>query len=108
MIERSSAESFDASVSDFSYEKVGRPGLPSNVVATLLDKLSSDDTFRDLFQQNPAAALKQIGAPEPEASAACMAVTKLASKDAIKASGHALTAQLTGTLMLQPITLNAR
>jgi putative modified peptide len=108
MIERSTAESFDASVSDFSYERVGRPGLPRNVVATLLDKLGSDDTFRDLFQKNPAAALKQIGVQEPEAFAICMTVTKLASKDAIKASSHALTTQLTGTLGQQPITLNAR
>ena len=82
--------------------------LPANVVASLLDKLGSDDKFRDLFQKNPAAALKQVGAAEPEACAACMTVTKLASKDAIKASSKALTAQLTKTLMLQPITLNAR
>jgi putative modified peptide len=108
MIERSAVESFDASVSDFSYEKVGRPGLPGSVVATLLDKLGSDDTFRDLFQKNPAAALKQVGAPEPENCAACMTVTKLASKDTIKASSQALTAQLTGTLEQTPVTLNAR
>jgi putative modified peptide len=108
MIERSTAESFEKSVSDFSYERVARPRLPSNVVATLLDKLGSDDTFRDLFQQNPAAALKQIGVQEPDAFAMCMAVTKLASKDAIKASSQVLTAQLTGTLAQQPITLNAR
>jgi putative modified peptide len=82
--------------------------MPANVVATLLDKLGSDDAFRDLFTKNPAAALKQVGAPEPEACAACMTVTNLASKDAIKASRQALTSQLTATLGQTPVTLNAR
>ena len=82
--------------------------LPAKVVASLLDKLSSDDAFRDLFQKNPAAALRQVGAPDPEGCAACMTVKKLAPKDAIKAASKELTAQLTKTLMLQPITLNAR
>jgi hypothetical protein len=61
MIERSTAEGFEAPVSDFSYEKTGRPGLPADVVAALLHKLGSDDTFRDLFQKNPAAALTNWG-----------------------------------------------
>jgi putative modified peptide len=81
--------------------------LPAKVVASLLDKLGSDDKFRDLFQKNPAAALKQVGAPEPEACALCLSVKKLASKDTIKASSKALTAQLAGTLNLTPVTLNA-
>ena len=82
--------------------------MPANVVAALLDKLGSDDAFRDLFTKNPAAALKQVGAPEPEACAGCMKVTNLASKDAIKASRQALTTQLAGKLNLTPVHLNAR
>jgi len=82
--------------------------LPANVVASLLDKLGSDDAFRDLFQKNPAAALKQVGAPEPEACAACLTVTKLASKEMIKASNQALTTHLTKSLAQTPVTLNAR
>jgi putative modified peptide len=83
--------------------------LASNVVATLLDKLGSDDAFRELFQKNPAAALQQAGASKADAEscAHCMKPGKLASKDAIKASKQALTAQLTGALNLTPVHLNA-
>jgi putative modified peptide len=82
--------------------------LPANVVASLLDKLGSDDAFRDLFQKNAVAALRQIGAPDPEGCAMCMKAPMLASKDAIKAANKQLTTQLTGTLGQQPITLVAR
>lgn len=84
--------------------------LAGNVVATLLDKLGSDDDFRKLFTNNPEAALKSAGASDADAKscAGCLKVTSLASKDAIKASRQALTAQLTGTLTQTPVTLNAR
>lgn len=81
--------------------------LPAKVVASLLEKLGSDDVFRSLFEKNPAAALRQVGAPDPDDCARCMKVKKLASKDTIKASSKALTAQLAGTLNLTPVTLNA-
>ena len=82
--------------------------LPAKVVASLLDKLGSDDAFRDLFQKNAVAALRQIGAPDPEGCAMCMKAPELASKEAIKAANKQLTTQLTGTLGQQPITLVAR
>lgn len=84
--------------------------LAGNVVATLLDKLGSDDDFRKLFADDPETALKKAGASAADAKscAGCLKVTKLASKDAIKASNQALTTQLTGKLTQTPVTLNAR
>lgn len=86
----------------------GPQGLPNNVVAALLHKLGNDDQFRELFQRDTVEALRQVGAPDPEGCAPCMKVTKLADKATIRASGDALTAQLTGALALVPIHLNAR
>jgi putative modified peptide len=84
--------------------------LAGNIVATLLDKLGSDDDFRKLFTDDPEAALKKAGASDADAKSCrgCLKVTKLASKDAIKASNQALTTQLTGRLTQTPIHLNAR
>jgi putative modified peptide len=82
--------------------------LPGKVVAHLLDKLSNDDAFRALFQKNPAEALKQVGAPEPENGALCLKVEKLADKASIKASREALIVSLTGTLDLHLPQLIAR
>ena len=82
--------------------------LPANVVAQLLEKLSSDDTFRALFLQNPVEALRQAGAPDPEGCAPCMKVTKLADKASIKATNQALVTQLTGNLNQQIPLLIAR
>jgi len=84
--------------------------LAGNVVATLLDKLGSDDDFRKLFADNPEAALKKAGATDADAKSCggCLKVTKLATKDAISASKQALTAALTGKLTQTPIHLNAR
>jgi putative modified peptide len=64
------------------------------VVDTLLDKLSSDDGFRSLFQKNPREALRQIGHETPEKSVGvagsdpvmCCQSIALASKEQIKAS----------------------
>jgi putative modified peptide len=82
--------------------------LPGKVVAQLLTKLGSDDVFRELFQEDPAAALKQVGAPDPEGSALCLKVPKLADKEAIKAAHTALTTQLSAQLMQHPPTLLLR
>ena len=84
--------------------------LASSVVATLLDKLGSDDAFRELFQKNPAAALQQAGASKADAEscAHCMKPSKLADKATIKATQKALTAQLTGKLDQTPVHLTAR
>lgn len=82
--------------------------LPANVVAQLLSKLGSDDTFRALFQSNPVEALRQVGAPDPEGCAHCLKVPTLASKESIKAAQTALTTQLAGNLGQNPPTLLVR
>ena len=74
--------------------------LSEDTVDTLLDKLSSDDGFRDQFQKDPRQALAAIGhAPAKDAAVddgawACMDVKQLASKEAIQASRDALRTQL--------------
>ena len=70
--------------------------LSAKAADALLDKLSSDDKFRDLFKKDTAAALKQVGAP-PEA-AGCCNPKKLPSKDAIKKARDVLRSQLTSKL----------
>jgi putative modified peptide len=82
--------------------------LPGKVVSALLDKLGSDDAFRDLFQSNPAEALRQVGAPEPEDCARCLKIKKLADKKTIKAASDELKTHLAGTLSLQVPQLIAR
>lgn len=74
--------------------------LSEETVDALLDKLSSDDDFRDTFQKNPRKALGALGHKpaqdtKVESGAwSCMSVSKLASKDAIKASRDTLRKQL--------------
>lgn len=71
--------------------------LTPQQVDTLLDKLGSDDAFRELWSTDTAAALKSIGIPE--AAAACFGnVKSLASKDKLQASRSALQKRLTGLL----------
>jgi putative modified peptide len=73
---------------------------------TLLDKLSSDDAFREQFQKDPGAALKSIGADE--AAGSCLSVKKLAPKVAIKNARDALHKTLTSTLAQTVHDLNAK
>lgn len=74
--------------------------LSEDTVDTLLDKLASDDGFRDAFQKSPRSALASIGhkaaadPKETEGAWMCMSVSQLASKEAIKASHSALREQL--------------
>ena len=74
-----------------------------DVANKLLDKLSSDDNFRALFESNPRAALRQVGHETPEADrdvkgadplVCCYSVKALASKEQIQAARKELTAQL--------------
>lgn len=82
--------------------------LPAIVADKLLEMLSTDDDFRSLFQENPAAALARLGHAQPVTRADnlppsegdafyCMTSNKLASKEEIAASReelkHFLTAQ---------------
>jgi putative modified peptide len=86
--------------------------ISPKVVDVLLDKLSGDDDFRARFKADPRAALASLGdddarnAPADASGAwACLAVTELASKDAIAASRAELTRQLSAEVMFTPFKL---
>jgi putative modified peptide len=75
--------------------------LSEATVDTLLDKLSSDDDFRGLFQASPRRALASLGhdaaasAKENDVGAwTCMTTAPLASKQEIAASRQLLRNQL--------------
>lgn len=74
------------------------------VADKLLDKLSSDDDFRALFERNPRAALRQVGHETADGDRdvkgadpvlCCNNLTRLASKEAIAAARKELQTQLT-------------
>lgn len=65
--------------------------LDPALVDALLDRLSSDDVFRELFATDPHKALAELGYRHP---AECMKVTKLASKDEIRKARDELREQL--------------
>ena len=86
--------------------------LSDETAAKLLDKLATDDDFRDLFQKNPRQALADVGhAPAADASVkeglwTCLSVSMLADKKDIAASRDTLRRQLaTQQASAQPITL---
>ena len=89
--------------------------LPDDIVDALLDKLSSDDDFRNQFQADPKSALASLGfAPAAKAGAnetgawSCCQVSELASKESIRKSRQSLREQLTsGSAAYNPISLNA-
>ena len=89
--------------------------LSEDIVDSLLEKLGSDDAFREQFQSSPRAALASLGhqaaasAKDGEAGVwACMATASLASKEAIKASHVALRLQLLSTqAAYHPISLQS-
>lgn len=81
--------------------------LPANIVDQLLDKLSTDDAFRTLFESDPEAALTKLGYTPPPGSCDCMRSSKLADKKTIAATGAAMREQLIlGTLSQIPNKLN--
>lgn len=94
-------------------------GLDPAVADRLLDLLSTDDAFRDLFQRNPAAALRQAGqrgtdalrtslqSDGEEPSLDCFQVTQLASKDVVSNSRDELRTMLTSGLSMNIPTLDA-
>ena len=88
--------------------------ISPKVVDALLDKLSSDDDFRSRFKTDARAALAELGdddarnAPAGSSGAwACLAVTELASKEAIAASRAELARQLSSEVMFTPFKLQA-
>lgn len=88
--------------------------LSEETVDALLDKLSSDDDFREKFQKNPRKALAAVGHDSAgddrvtEGAWMCMSVKQLASKEAIKASRDNLRKQLLSAQAAQmPIHMEA-
>lgn len=86
--------------------------LSDETAIALLDKLSTDDTFRETFSANPRSALAALGhGPALDASQAegiwdCWLIGQLASKEVIRASRDQLLRQVTTAKAgAHPITL---
>lgn len=82
--------------------------LTPDLADRLLDKLGSDDGFRDLFDKNPAKAMQQIGAPKDFDCGECKRPQPLASKDQFKRSRDAFRKTLVGNSTLSVFTLEAK
>ncbi|MCC5069844.1 NHLP-related RiPP peptide [Xanthomonas campestris pv. raphani] len=82
--------------------------LQPDAAHKLLDLLATDDEFRDLFKNDPKAALIQVGHPAEEAEllAAQLKVETLADKAAIAQARDDIHANLTSSVSMQPIRLN--
>ena len=82
------------------------PTLSAAVAKNLLEKLSTDDAFRDLFVTDPAKALEKAGYDSTDKAVAaqnatlsvCCKVRELASKETIQASFDELLAMFTSGL----------
>jgi len=89
--------------------------LSEELVDKLLDKLSSDNEFRAVFQKSPRIALAYLGhdaaayASDTDKGAwACMSCEKLASAAVIKKSRAALRTQLlSANAKFNPVSLEA-
>lgn len=78
-----------------STEQTRQPMDPA-VVDKLLDRLSSDDEYRELFAKDPRAALEQVGHKAPSDDAmACARTETLASKEEIAQARKLLADHLT-------------
>lgn len=79
-------------------KKVGPQPLDAAVANRLLDLLSTDDAFRELFVRDARAALETAGYVNDDPTAAhpamCLQVHALASKESIAASRSKLTSSL--------------
>ncbi len=88
--------------------------LSEELVDKLLDKLSSDNEFRAVFQKSPRIALAYLGhdaaayaSDNDKGAWACMSCEKLASAADIKKSRNALRKQLLSAQATQhPIALD--
>jgi len=86
--------------------------LPAEVADRLLDLLSSDDDFRNLFSSDPARALVKAGfdqgkLAELEALKVCLKVSSLAPKEVLRSSRDRIRGTLTSGINMQPIILDA-
>lgn len=77
------------------------PPMEPQIADKLLELLSSDDEFRDLFVRDRVAALAQVGYPEPaNATIECTSVSGIASKEEIAAAREELQRHLTSSASL--------
>lgn len=76
--------------------------LPPQVVDALLDRLASDDAFREHFARAPDQALRTLGFEFPAGLDCCREpVKQLASKETIAATRDALRDELVGSELSQ-------
>ncbi len=81
-------------------------GLAPSVADVLLDKLSTDDEFRDLFESDPGAALSELG-HTPGEEVSCLVVEQLADKAVIAQARDEIRSMLLGALTNIPHKLEA-
>lgn len=89
--------------------------FPEALVDKLLDKLYSDNEFREVFLRSPRIALAYLGhegasnaSPSEQGAWSCLQCKQLASPEAIKASRDALRQQLISSMAAQtPIRLGS-
>jgi putative modified peptide len=84
--------------------------LTPELADRLLDQLSQDDGFRDLFRKDPRAALAQVGLDTSGTDGAwqCLQVKDLASKEAIRAARDELRKQLVFGMGFNPHRLESQ
>lgn len=74
----------------------GPAGLPPRIAKLLLDKLETDNDFRDAFVKSPDQALRSIGHTDAAPCLALKAGQTLASPEQIKAQRSKLEEVMTG------------
>jgi len=74
----------------------GPPGLPPRIAKLLLDKLETDDAFREAFAKSPGQALRSIGHADAAPCMALKAGQTLASPAQIKAQRDKLEEVMVG------------
>ncbi len=85
----------------------GPAGLPPRIAKQLLDKLETDDAFREAFAQSPGQALRSIGHADAAPCLALKAGTTLASPAQIKAQRSKLEQVMVG-IQSQDCALSAQ
>ena len=74
----------------------GPPGLPPRIAKLLLDKLETDDAFREAFAKAPGQALRSIGHADAAPCMALKAGQTLASPEQIRAQRSKLEEVMSG------------
>ncbi len=79
--------------------------LTPDLVDKLLDKLATDDSFREAFDKDPTSAMHQIGAPKDFDCGICTRPEPMASKEQFRRSRDAFRQTLLGQTALSVFTL---